>query len=702
MLLSKLKKKPICNNFHLILFSVILLLLGLKYKFILIFLILYLIFILKRFKKYFFSLIIITIFIFLEITIINCFKEPENNIVAKIDKIENNGYIVNYNLYKIKIIDYDKDYKPGDIINLDLRYEEIEEKSYEADFDYKEYLKSNKILYLAKANNSYKLKSGFSLNLLKYYFMNYLNNKIDNDSFDYIKAIVLSENDLNKDLKNGYSLLGISHILAISGMHIILLFNIISFLLKKIFRYYKNLIPLIIISIYVISIGSPPSALRALLFLIIGALNEKGEIKYTKLDILSISFLLMIISWPYLFYNIGFILSFFVSFILIFSNEIIKSKSKLKSLYLTYFLIYFLTLPIISSFNNQISFLRLLISPILSFALGIIIILLSYLISIIPALDLVFCYVFKFINNYVINITKYNLKITIPSFNIYMMIIYYVFIFLLIRAIILNKNKIRFLIMFLLILLSFINLRLANFKTKITFIDVGQGDSCLIELPFNNGVILIDSYNSIDFIKSEGISRIDYLILTHGDEDHCLEAIDVINYFNVKNIILNNGEYNEKEAKIIKRADELNINHINKIEELKIDKYIFYFLNTRLYDNENDNSNVIYTNIDGIDLLFMGDAEKDKEYDIINKYKLNEIDILKVGHHGSKTSSTKEFIDYIKPKIGIISVKKNNKYNHPDKEALDNLKNTKLYMTKDSGNITLFIFNGKYYIKTYK
>ena len=597
MLLNKLKKKPFCNNFHIILFSVILLLLGIKYQFILIFLVCYLIFIFIRFKKMIIPSLIIILLIVSEMAIINLLKAPDNNIICQVDEIEDNGYIVNYNFYKIKIID-DNKYMPGDKLKLDLKYLDIKEKSYEADFDYKEYLKSNRILYYAKVNKSEKIKSGFSLNLLKYYYENYLDDLIEEESFAYVKAIVFSDNDIEKDLKNGYSILGISHILAISGLHIILLFNFILIILKRMFRYYNKTIPIILLSIYVISIGNPPSALRALLFLILGALNEKGEIKYTKLDIYSISFLLMIISWPFLFYNSGFILSFLVSFILIFINEIVNKKYKLLNLYLSYIVIYFLTLPIISSFNNQISLLALILSPILSLIFSYIIIPISYIITLIPATDLIFNYIFKFINLYILNLTNYNLKIMIPSFNIYKIIIYYLVAFLLIKSLILNKNKIIHFLIFSIVLITFINIRFINFTTKITFIDVGQGDSCLIELPFGKGVILIDSYNSIDFIKSEGIKNIDYLILTHGDDDHSKEACDVINYFNVKNIILNNGDYNEIEKNIITLANNKNINYNNKIEKIIIDKYIFYFLNTKIYDNENDNSNVIYVNID--------------------------------------------------------------------------------------------------------
>lgn len=702
MLLNKLKKKPYCNNFHIFLVNIILLMLSFKYNFIFIFLILYLIFIFLKFKKLILPLLIIAFIIISEILLINFFPKPKNELIAKVDKVENNGYIVNYNFYKIKILDTEFDFIPGDIIKLELDYQNIKEKSYETDFDYKEYLKSNKILYLAKARNSNKIKSGFSLNLLKYYYESYLEEKLDSNTFEYVKALVFADNDLTKDLKNSYSILGISHILAISGMHIIMLFNFIFLILKKIFRIYKPTVPLVFIIIYVLSIGAPPSALRAVLFLLIKSLNEKGEIKYTKLDILSISFILMIFSWPYIFYNSGFQLSFLVSFILIFSNELIKTNNKIIYLYLTFILIYFNTLPIISSFNNQISILSLLLSPILSLILGFIIIPISYIVTVFPFFDKIFLYFFKFLNIYVMNLANLNIKIPIMSFNIYLKLIYYIAIFLLIKSIIINKNKIKHFIFFSLFLLTIINLKLLNPLTKITFIDVGQGDSCLIELPFNKGNILIDSFNSIDFIKAEGITTIDYLILTHGDIDHTKEAVEVIDYFNVKNIILNNDSYSDEELKIINEAKKLNIKYMNKIDEIYIDKYTFKFLNTDLFNDENNNSNVIYTNIDGISLLFMGDAEKEKEEALMKKYKLNEIDILKVGHHGSNSSSTKEFVNLIKPKISIISVGENNKYGHPDNEVLNNLKNSQIYMTKDLGNIEIDIINNKYYIKPYK
>ena len=125
-----------------------------------------------------------------------------------------------------------------------------------------------------------------------------------------------------------------------------------------------------------------------------------------------------------------------------------------------------------------------------------------------------------------------------------------------------------------------------------------------------------------------------------------------------------------------------------------------YFLNTGIYNNENDNSNVIYFIVNNYKFLLMGDAGVDKEKDILDEYDLSDIDVLKVGHHGSKTSSSKEFINEINPKYGIISVGKNNRYGHPNKEVLNTLDNSKIYRTDQDGSIMFKIKNNKLKIDT--
>lgn len=154
------------------------------------------------------------------------------------------------------------------------------------------------------------------------------------------------------------------------------------------------------------------------------------------------------------------------------------------------------------------------------------------------------------------------------------------------------------------------------------------------------------------------------------------------------------------EKELIKVLDKKKIKYYSCIKELNIDNNKFHFLQTKYYDNENDNSNVIYTELDGYKFMFMRDAGIDKEKDILNKYNLSNVDVLKVGHHGSKTSSSKEFINVINPKYSIISVEKNNRYGHPNKEALNNLEGSKIYRTDEDGSIMFKIKNNELKIET--
>ena len=159
-------------------------------------------------------------------------------------------------------------------------------------------------------------------------------------------------------------------------------------------------------------------------------------------------------------------------------------------------------------------------------------------------------------------------------------------------------------------------------------------------------------------------------------------------------------EYNDLEKELIKVLDKKKILYYLCIKELNVDNNKLYFLQTKEYDNENDNSNVIYTELNGYKFMFMGDASTTTEKEILDKYNLSDIDVLKVGHHGSKTSSSKEFIDDINPKYSVISVGKNNRYGHPNKEVLNNLEDSKTYRTDINGSIMFKIKNNKLKIET--
>lgn len=248
-------------------------------------------------------------------------------------------------------------------------------------------------------------------------------------------------------------------------------------------------------------------------------------------------------------------------------------------------------------------------------------------------------------------------------------------------------------------------LPLFDFNYYIYYLDVGQGDCSVLVSPHNKETIMIDtggkveyklddwkkkkktyhlSDNTIKFLKSKGITNLSYLIITHGDADHAKESLNIIKNTNVKNIILNNGSINYLEKEII----SLNIN-ITKKYRLKYFNIIN--LNNELYDNENDNSIINYVTFLKYKFLFMGDASIKVENDLISKYNVKNINVLKIGHHGSKYSTSKNFVDIIKPQYSVISVGRNNRYGHPHEEVLENLKNSKVLRTDLKGTISFKI-----------
>ena len=177
------------------------------------------------------------------------------------------------------------------------------------------------------------------------------------------------------------------------------------------------------------------------------------------------------------------------------------------------------------------------------------------------------------------------------------------------------------------------------------------------------------------------------------------EAINIIEKFKVKNVIFNCGELNNLEKNLINILNKKSIKYyscIKKISNLE-------FLQTREYDNENDNSNVIYLNIYSYKFLFMGDAGISKEEDIINKYNLSNIDFLKVGHHGSHYSTCEEFLEKVKPEYGIISCSATNTYGHPAAEIVERLKNAgcQVGFTMKSGAVTVHTDGEKIWMEGY-
>ena len=502
-------------------------------------------------------------------------------------------------------------------------------------------------------------------------------------------------------------------------MHISLLAGIILYLLRKISYNIRinYLIVIVFLTFYLFLTDYSPSILRTVIMYTLIALNKSYNLRIKNIDIILLVLIVIIIINPFYLYNIGFEYSYLISFTLILFNRKISSiNNKIyKSLYISY-LCFIVSFPI-SIYNfYQVNFLSIFINIILIPIVSIIIYPLSLITFFIPVLNKIFIIsisILEYLNNTLSNINI--LQIIFPKPSLILVYIYYLIIYL-------SIYKKRYLIILILIItITKINIYLDN-NILITSIDVGQGDSTFIKMPNNKGNILIDTggitnykkgkwkrtkeeysivkNKTIPYIKSLGINRINTIIITHGDYDHMGEAINLVENFKVEKVIFNCGGFNDLEQELIKVLNKKKIPYYSCISELNIDDNKLYFLQTTIYDNENDNSNVIYIEINGYKFMFMGDAGVVKEKDILEKYNISNIDILKVGHHGSKTSSSEDFVDEMNPKYSIISVGKNNRYGHPNKEVLNNLEDSKIYRTDQDGSIMFKIKNNKSKLET--
>ncbi|MBR6072544.1 MAG: DNA internalization-related competence protein ComEC/Rec2 [Acholeplasmatales bacterium] len=700
-LLTILRKKPFCNNVFYFLIGVIFFIISYKYPLFYIVLGGYLIYLVIKTKLL--LPILISILIFLSRILIDrvfVFDVNDDYDIYVNDIIDENRYEAYVGYKKLLLYDNNHNVKPGDKYTATIKINDIEEKSYDTDFDYEYYLKSKGIYKSGIVVSKEFKRSGFSLNSIKYYYSNYLKDNLCEESYLYVKALVFGDNDLENDIKDSYSVLGLSHILAISGMHIVFLFNIISFILLKVFNYYKKGIPIVIITLFVILIGAPISSVRAVLFLIIGSLN-KGRTRYGRIDILSISCLIMLLVNPFMLFNSGFILSFLVSFILIFKNSLFKSSgSLLIDTYKMYILLFLITLPFVTNISNRVSILSILLSPILSIVLGYILLPISYILGLLPILDFVFKYVFIFINNYIVNLGSLLPIFHLQSFNLYMIIVYYVVFILFIIGLYRGRG-----IYYLGLLVSYIvmlyGIKYVDFKGRVTFINCGQGDSALVELPYNKGIMVIDCFNSIDYLKRRGIDYIDYLVLTHSDSDHVGDYVKVLDEFKVGMIYY--PIYDERFDKLLAGyKNKKGISDINNINSNVFDIEVLGPI--KEYSDVNSNSIVLKLRMYDTTFLFTGDMTIEEEYDLIDKYDyILDSDILKVGHHGSNTSSSKEFLEYVSPIYSIISVGKNNSYGLPNNDVVKRLEEeSKVYMTKDCGNIDIYVYKEKVWISTYR
>ena len=233
----------------------------------------------------------------------------------------------------------------------------------------------------------------------------------------------------------------------------------------------------------------------------------------------------------------------------------------------------------------------------------------------------------------------------------------------------------------------------------VRFLDVGQADATFIHLP-NGETMLIDAGTSdksdtvIDYIRSARISEINYVIGTHPHSDHIGGLADILNLFETGKLYMPKVVHNTKSFENV--LDAVESNEI-ELYTAKAGTVIYEDDTTKIsllgpvsdeYEDLNNYSAVVKIEYGEISFLFMGDAEKLAEEEITENVSA---DVLKVGHHGSDTSSSSEFIKRVNPEIAVISVGEDNKYNHPSEKVLKRLESVKakIYRTDIDGDIII-------------
>lgn len=627
--------------------------------------------------------------------IINDYKINDKTITIYFDNIIGKYYVDNNE----KVKEFKDNYSFGDKVYIKGEISVPNNNTIPNNFNYKDYLYHKYIYYIIKIDKIKIISKNDNI------FLNIKNSiykRIDTIKYnDYLYAFILGKSYyIDSEVLNNYKINGITHLFALSGLHVSMFSSIILFILKKIKLNEKlsYFITNLFLIFFAFIASFTPSIVRSVLFFILSSINNVYYLYIKPKYLLYIVFSILIFINPFYIYDTGFILSFCISFFILLFNEKNKINNNLLSILVISILSTLSSLPIIINMSYEINILgfinNLFFIPYVTyivFPLSIIVVFISKLSFILNFLIIIMEYVSKVSSNI------FNIKLIFPKMSLFLIIIYYVLLILIVKKINLKKIFI--------IYLSFLYFRCDFDKNNyVYFIDVGQGDSALI-VTKNNKSVLIDTggkvgsnyslmkSNVIPFFKSIGIRKLDYLFITHGDYDHAGYGIDLVNNFNVKNKFTNKGKYNSLEKK-------LNIKSFNN-SYIKIDNVEIYSLNSKLYNNENSDSLVLLVIIDNYKLLFMGDASINTEKDIMNNYDIGDVFILKVGHHGSKTSSSEEFINSVNPKYSIISVGKNNKFGHPNKEVLDNLSNSKIYRTDIDGSIMFKIKKDKLRIETY-
>ncbi len=641
--------------------------------------------------------------------------------------------------------DIDSELIPGDDLEGYVTLEGFEAARNEGNFDEKTYYQSIGIEEKYRLDRITKIrKNKSSLKKYVYLIKNVLKKRLHEiypkEEASVAEAVLLGEKtDVDEDTKEIYRVSGILHLLSISGTHMTIIGMGIYRILRKKFRYgFSGVVGISVIMLYGILTGLGISVKRAVIMLIIKIMADILGRTYDMMSALSCAGIIMITDNPYVIMNAGFLLSF-TSIIALSCGctvitEFFSVESKLLKGFVSGICINIFILPVIASSYYEVPVYAVLIN-ILAIPLA------SYLI-VSSGMALLAAFADISAGIFMAGLSVFILKIydTAGRFVLRLpyseyitgkpgsvrVTLYYAILF--ITLIILDrtgnegrkfweeKASVRYVkilgSMLVVGVLCMLIIYRGDRKFKICSIDVGQGDSTLI-MDSDDTEYLIDAgsssikevgkYRILPCLKSNGVRELDYLILTHMDEDHINgvhsimeEKVGNRNY--LKNLVM--PEIKEKDSaymEIIRCAkkNHINVMYISRGNSFRGSRYhiecLYPYKNASGTD-KNELSVVLRLDYKKFSMMFMGDLGEEGEKELIKNNCLKKVTALKAGHHGSKNSGCKRFLDIIMPSVTMISAGRNNRYGHPHIETLNRLNdiNSKVFLTITGGQIILY------------
>lgn len=593
-------------------------------------------------------------------------------------------------------------------------------------FNYSNYLRSKKIGSIIFVEGYVKqLKQDYSfLNDVSSKFRNYAENtffdSLNYENADVILSVILGDVDyLDESFYDNIKLMGLAHIFAVSGSHIVLMYGFLLSVLKfcGLSHTISWVVTWVIIWIYGFLIGFPLSVMRTLVMftLLFGA--ELFYRKYNSLNSIGLAALILTVYNPFWLFDAGFLLSFSAALsIIVYNKYIVKNLLTdniiLKTTYLYLFLQLF-TLPVIAYYFNYVPLMgilyNLLLLPMFTVILiyGFILLILNGFFSFLLLIPFkIFDYILYSLR-YIINFTEeftFN-GIIVPSMSVGLIIFFYT---MLVYMIYLYNNKksctkrygAAALLSFYTI--NFIILPITDINLYFNVADAGQG--LFTTVKYKNTNLIIDcgssssnafgEYTVVPYITKYGVTNIDGIFISHWDEDHYSGLRELINsHINVRKIFSSSNNNELKYVNILTRESKLSLDDHLIIEVLwPNENYVA--------DNTNNISLVILLRFNNSSILMTGDIEEEVESIILND--IEHSDILIVPHHGSSTSSTMSFVEKTSPEIAVISYGKNN-YGIPSEEVISRYKKEKslILSTFTEGEINFILKGDKIYYNTY-